>query len=149
MQAGRRALGRLPGDCSGLQSLVSRRSWPRVFHPQSSSRRMFGRWLIFRSRPDRSARKHVGPVRLLTNVRSPRGHPSLFPSGTPACSHSGTQRLGCGKSYREERGLLIPVHQLVREDGRRGVRLTMSRNCCHRDLAAMKSSTYVRHDRDE
>ena len=113
-QVGRRVLGRLLEDYSDRRSLVNRRNWLQVFHPRRLSRRTFGRWSIFPSRRDRSARRHAGPLRRLTNVRFPPKHPSVSPSGTPAYCHTDTQRLGCDTSYPGGRGPLIPIH---RSDG--------------------------------
>lgn len=94
-RAGRQAFGRLSEGCDDPQNLVSKRSWPQAFHPQRLSRRTSGQWWISLSRQGRSARKHVGPVCPTAIDQSPTELPSLFPSGTPSCPHSGNQRPGC------------------------------------------------------
>jgi len=65
-----------------------------------------------------SARKHTGPVRPLTNVRSPRGHPSSFPSGVPACSQNGDQHPECEACHSEACGPHVPIHRSVCENER-------------------------------
>ena len=125
-QAGRRVLGRSPGDCFGSQSLESRRSWPRAFRPQRPFQRTFGQWLISQSRPGHSARKLTVSVHSSTNVRSPGERPSSFPLGTPSCSHYEIQRLWYGGSCREGQGPLVPIHRLAGEGKGEEVKLTMS-----------------------
>ena len=119
-RAGKRALGRSPGDCSGLRSLVSRRSWPQAFHRQRPFRRTFGQWLIFPFQPGHSARRCAAPVHLSTNVRSLGGHPSSFPLGTLVCSHCGTRHPRYDGSCREGRGPPAPTHRLAGKDKRQG-----------------------------
>jgi hypothetical protein len=126
-RAGRRVLGRSSGDCSGPREVsraeeagpefpsakvVSANVWAMVDFPVPA--RPF-------SQKTRWSRSPVN------QLQSPRGHPSSFPSGTPACSHNGNQRLRCDTSGQEGRGPLIPIHRSVREDERQEVRLTMSR----------------------
>ena len=118
-QVGRRVSGRFPGGCSYQRDLASKRSSLRVFRPRRPSRLPPERWSTFLSRQACSARRYAVPVRQPTSVRFPISHPCEFPSGTPACSYTNTQRSGCNMSCPGAQGPPIPTRWSVTKPGRK------------------------------